>query len=115
MRSKKRRHIKNKIEPGKLQKVKETASEVYKGKNTSGISRFSKVIISVILLSAFAVRAVRIGEHAFVFDEAIYVKIVKDIVVNGYDWQSMRMLGTAHPPVYFILMSFLYKYFYFMN
>lgn len=72
-----------------------------------------KFVILVILISAFIVRIIGIGEHAFVFDEAVYVKIVKDIAANGYDWQSMRMLGTAHPPVYFILMSNLYKNFYF--
>lgn len=115
MRSKKKKHIKNKVEPGKPQKVKEDAPEVYEGKSTPGISKYSKIIILFVLLSAFAVRAIRIGEHAFVFDEAIYVKIVKDIVANGYDWHSMRMLGTAHPPVYFMLMSLLYKNFYFMN
>src|SRR5574341_1278574 len=115
MRSRKRRHIKDKMEPGKLKEVNESTSEVYKGKNTPGISKFSKVIILAVLLSAFAVRAVRIGEHAFVFDEAIYVKIVKDLAANGYDWQSMRMLGTAHPPIYFMLMSLLYKNFYFMD
>ncbi|MCX9012534.1 MAG: glycosyltransferase family 39 protein [Candidatus Methanoperedens sp.] len=96
MQSRKIRHIRDKEHSGKS-------------------SKLSEIIILIVLVSAFLVRIIRIDEHAFVFDEAIYVKIVKDIVANGYDWQSMRMLGTAHPPVYFMLMSFLYKYFYFMN
>src|SRR5574341_14349 len=98
MRSRKRRHIKDKMEPGKLKAANESTPAVYKGKNTPGISKFSKVIILAVLLSAFAVRAVRIGERAFVFGKAFYVKMVKDLAAKGYDWQRMRMLGTAHPP-----------------
>src|SRR3990172_9943744 len=94
MQSKKRKRIKN---------------------NGYSVSKYSKIIVSAILISAFAVRVIGLDEHAFVFDEAIYVKIVKDIVANGYDWQSMRMLVTAHPPIYFMIVSFFYKNFYFMN
>jgi hypothetical protein len=116
MQSRKRRRIRAKEYSGETSKLPEGVPAVYRKKtfdfSTSGFSRF---IILLVLVSAFLVRIIRIDEHAFVFDEAIYVKIVKDIVANGYDWQSMRMLGTAHPPVYFMLMSFLYKYFYFMN
>lgn len=115
MQSKKRRRIRDKEYSGEPSKLPEGAA-VYREKAFEiNTSRFSKVIILLILVLAFLVRIIRIDEHAFVFDEAIYVKIVKDIVANGYDWQSMRMLGTAHPPVYFMLMSFLYKYLYFMN
>ena len=116
MQSRKRRHIKYKEYSGEPSKLPEYLPVSYKEKTFDTItSRFSKIIVLIVLVSAFLVRIIRIDEHAFVFDEAIYVKIVKDIVANGYDWQSMRMLGTAHPPVYFMLMSFLYKYFYFMN
>lgn len=73
------------------------------------------LILFFILTSAFILRIIGIGDHAFVFDEAIYLKIVKDLAINGYDWQSMRMLGTAHPPIYFLLLSILYKTFYFAN
>jgi len=75
----------------------------------------SKLILFFILFSVFSLRIIGINDHAFVFDEAIYVKIIKDLAINGYDWQSMRMLGTAHPPIYFLLMSFLYQNFYFAN
>jgi hypothetical protein len=75
----------------------------------------NNLILFFILTSAFIMRIIGIGDHAFVFDEAIYVKIVKDLSINGYDWQSMRMLGTAHPPIYFLLMTILYKNFYFAN
>jgi hypothetical protein len=115
MQSRKRRRIRDKEYSGEPSKLPEGAA-VYREKAFEiSTSRFSKIIILLILVSAFLVRIIRIDEHAFVFDEAIYVKIVKDIVANGYDWQSMRMLGTAHPPVYFMLMSFLYRYLYFMN
>ncbi len=108
--------IRNKEYSGEPSKIPEGVPAVYREKTFEiSTSKFSKIIILLILVSAFLVRIIRIDEHAFVFDEAIYVKIVKDIVANGYDWQSMRMLGTAHPPVYFMLMSFLYKYLYFMN
>lgn len=116
MQSRKRRHIRDKEYSGEPSKIPEGVPAIYKEKTFDfSTSRFSKIIVLIVLVSAFLVRVIRIDEHAFVFDEAIYVKIVKDIVANGYDWQSMRMLGTAHPPVYFMLMSFLYKYFYFMN
>lgn len=100
MRSRKRERTRNN------QNVPRSAAEKITG-------TLKTYIILIILISAFIVRVIRIGEHAFVFDEAVYVKIVKDIAANGYDWQSMRMLGTAHPPVYFILVSNLYKNFYF--
>lgn len=116
MQSKKRKLIKNKEFSDKAPKTLESTPVVYKEKTYNiSLSKYSKIIVLAILISAFVVRVIGLGEHAFVFDEAIYVKIVKDIVANGYDWQSMRMLGTAHPPIYFMLMSFLYKNFYFMS
>lgn len=75
----------------------------------------NRFIVSLVLLFAFTVRIIGIDDRSFVFDEAIYVKIVKDVAANGYDWQSMRMLGTAHPPVYFVLMAVIYKIFNFMS
>lgn len=116
MQSRKRRCIINKEYSAKAPKTLESAPVVYKEKTYNiSVSKYSKIIVLAILILAFVVRVIGLGEHAFVFDEAIYVKIVKDIVANGYDWQSMRMLGTAHPPVYFMIASFLYKNFYFMN
>ena len=110
MQSRKRERTRNN------QKVPGSVQEAYKKiTDTASKPKTSKIIILIILVSAFIVRVIRIGEHAFVFDEAIYIKIVKDIAANGYDWQSMRMLGTAHPPIYFILMSIIYKNFYFMT
>lgn len=105
MPSKKKGNIKNRIGI--------TANKPGNIRNNTGNLR--KAILFLVLSGAFIVRIIGIGDHAYVFDEAIYVKIVKDLAVNGYDWQSMRMLGTAHPPIYFILLSFLYKYFYFSS
>jgi len=116
MQSKKRKLIKNKGYSDKAPKTLESTPIVYKEKTYNiSVSKYSKIVVLAVLISAFVVRVIGLGEHAFVFDEAIYVKIVKDIVANGYDWHSMRMLGTAHPPIYFMIVSFLYKNFYFMN
>ena len=98
--------------PSKKKEIIRKNSRNIQNKNGT-ISNY--LILFFVLSCAFILRIIGIGDHAFVFDEAVYVKIVKDLARNGYDWQSMRMLGTAHPPIYFLLMSILYKNFYFAN
>ena len=46
-----------------------------------------------------------IDRHALVFDEATHVMIAKSFVAKGFNWQTMRVIGSTFPPTQYFVMG----------
>ncbi len=63
----------------------------------------------VIIASVTIIKLWRLGEHAFVFDEAIHVAIAKSFAANGFSWQVEREIGSVHMPLQYFVMSWWWQ------
>lgn len=62
----------------------------------------------IVALSTFF-RLWRLGEHAFVFDEAIHASIAKSFIANGFSWQVEREFGSVHMPLQYFIMGWWWQ------
>ena len=66
-------------------------------------------LLIAIIAIATLIKLWRLGDHAFVFDEAIHVAIAKSFGANGFSWQVEREIGSVHMPLQYFVMSWWWQ------
>ncbi len=66
-------------------------------------------LLIAIIATATVIKLWRLGDHAFVFDEAIHVGIAKSFAANGFSWQVEREIGSVHMPLQYFAMSWWWQ------